>query len=42
MLVPPAETGMICIDTGCVFQGKLTAMVVEDGIFSLWSAEGNP
>lgn len=36
------KTGMICIDTGCVFQGKLTAMVVEDGIFSLWSAEGNP
>ncbi len=25
------ETGMICIDTGCVFHRKLTGMVVEDG-----------
>ena len=30
---------MICIDTGCVFGGKLTAMVIEDGRFLLRSVK---
>lgn len=29
------ERGTICIDTGCVFGGKLTAMIVEHGGYSL-------
>ena len=29
------EKGAICIDTGCVFGGKLTAMIIEDGSFCL-------
>ena len=33
------EKGMICLDTGCVFGRRLTAMVVEDGSFWLDSVE---
>ena len=29
------ETGCICLDTGCVFGGYLTAMVVEGGKFEV-------
>ena len=35
------EQGMICLDTGCVFGYRLTAMVVEDGSFWLDSVEKN-
>lgn len=31
------ETGLLCIDTGCVFGYKLTAMVIEDGKYWLES-----
>ncbi len=27
------ETGLLCIDTGCVSGGRLTAMVIEDYVF---------
>ena len=30
---PLPGTGCICLDTGCVFGGYLTAMVVEEGKF---------
>lgn len=35
MMLP--EKGIICIDTGCGKGGKLTAMVIEDGYFTLYS-----
>ncbi len=34
------KTGMICIDTGCVFGGNLTAMVIEGRKFWLEKEEG--
>ena len=39
MVRPLPARGMICIDTGCVFGGKLTAMVIEDGRFLLRSVK---
>lgn len=33
------QQGMICIDTGCVFGGKLTALVLERGSFSVHSVK---
>ena len=35
---PLPEFGVICIDTGCGKEGKLTAMVVEDGNYTLFSS----
>lgn len=37
--MPLPEKGLLCIDTGCVFQGKLTAMVIEGRRFWLESAD---
>ena len=34
------ETGMICLDTGCVFGGRLTAMILSEGTFRLQSVKG--
>ena len=34
---PLPETGVICIDTGCGKNGKLTAMVIDDGKYTLYS-----
>ena len=36
---PISVKGMICLDTGCVFGRRLTAMVVEDGSFWLDSVD---
>ena len=35
---PLPEHGVICIDTGCGKEGKLTAMVVEDENYTLFSS----
>lgn len=32
---PLPKNGLICIDTGCVFGNRLTAMVIEEGIYWL-------
>ena len=32
------ERGVLCIDTGCGKSGKLTAMVIEDGDYTLFSS----
>ncbi len=34
--------GAICIDTGCVFGGPLTAMIIEDGKYFLDYYDGKP
>ena len=36
--MPLPEKGIICIDTGCGKGGKLTAMVIEDGYYTLYCA----
>ena len=36
---PLPDHGTICIDTGCVFGGKLTAMIIRDGMYELESVE---
>ena len=33
------ERGVLCIDTGCGKGGKLTAMVIEDANFTLFSSQ---
>lgn len=38
---PLPEKGVICIDTGCGKGGRLTAMVMEDGLFTLLSVPEN-
>lgn len=38
--LPLPKTGAICIDTGCVYLKKLTAMIIEDGYFTLESVPG--
>ena len=35
---PLPETGVLCIDTGCGKGGRLTAMVIEGGSFTLFEA----
>jgi serine/threonine protein phosphatase 1 len=35
---PLPDRGVICIDTGCGKGGKLTAMVIEDGDYTLFSS----
>ena len=35
---PLPEKGVLCIDTGCGKGGKLTAMVIENGLYTLHSA----
>ena len=37
---PLPEKGAICIDTGCVYGNKLTAMIIEDGNFCLEMVPG--
>jgi serine/threonine protein phosphatase 1 len=39
---PLPETGAICIDTGCVYGRKLTAMILEDGQYYLDYVPGGP
>ena len=38
---PLPEQGTICIDTGCVFGGRLTAMIVKDGMYKLESVKSH-
>lgn len=37
---PLPKTGAICIDTGCVYGNKLTAMIIEDGKYCLEMVPG--
>lgn len=39
--LPLPKIGIINIDTGCVFERKLTAMIVEGGSFKLVGTEYN-
>jgi len=38
---PLPSKGALCIDTGCVFGGKLTAMIIQDGQYSLDFVDSN-